>query len=544
MTQMTGGDAIVRMLHRHGTDTLFGLPGYQSDHFFNALYDAQGTANHIRVINTRHEQGAGYMAYGYARASGRVGVCSVVPGPGMLNATAALATAYATGARVLCLAGQNATGSIGRGLGQLHEIPDSLGILQRLTKWSARAEHPGQVPELINEAFRQLNTGRPRPVALEVPLDMLGGRSNVTLLDAPQAYTKIQPGADEIALAVQLLAGAKHPMIFVGGGANGAGDDLRALAEHLQAPVVSNSNGKGLLSDAHPLSIPLTGGHRLWPQADVVIAVGTRFSGPSQGWGQDANLKVIRIDLDPIEMNRVQPPALGILADAGATLSALRAALIPNTPARASRSAEMNAFKEELQDGFAQIQPQHDFNHALRAALPEDGLFVEELTQVGYASRYMLPMYRERGFIHSGYQGTLGFGFATALGAKVAYPDSPVLSINGDGGFMYNVQELATAAQHKINLVAVVFADGAFGNVQRMQRNEHNGRVIGSTLHNPDFVKLAEAFGIASERVNTPSDLQAAITRGFARKQPTLIEVPVGEMASPWKHVILGRVRP
>ena len=544
MQTLSGGTALVKMLRRHGIHTMFGLPGYQSDHLFNALYDAQGTPDAIRVINTRHEQGAAYMAYGFARATGGVGVCSVVPGPGMLNATAALSTAYATNARVLCLAGQNTVAGIGRGMGMLHEIPDSLGILRGLTKWVMRAEHPSQIPELVNEAFKQMNSGRPRPVALEMPMDVLAMKAPVQLLDAPSSYARPKPDDQQIAEAAALLGKAQHPLILIGGGAEHASAELLAVAEMLQAPVVANSSGKGTLSEKHHLSFSGPGGHKLWAQADVVLALGTRMVQPGVGWGTDENLKIIRVDLDPVELRRVINPTVGIVADVRETLSALITALPAQNTPRPSRLAELIALKEDLNEEFSRVQPQHEFNAALRSALPDDGIFIEELTQVGYAARYMLPIYQPRGFIHSGYQGTLGYGFATSLGVKVAFPDKAVLSISGDGGFMYNVQELATAVQHNIALVSVVFVDGAFGNVKRMQSVDHGGRVIASALHNPDFVQLAQAFCARGVRAHTPAEMASAIREGFAHAGPTIIEVPVGEMSDPWRHILMPKVRP
>src|ERR1700757_3149807 len=251
MARMTGGGALVEMLRRHGVETIFALPGVQNDALFVAFYDA-GQALH--VIHTRHEQGAAYMAFGYARASGKVGAYAVVPGPGLLNTTAALATAYATNTPVLCISGQVASDLIGRGFGLLHEIPDQLGILQRLTKWAARIEHPTQTGKLVNEAFRQLRDGRPRPVGLEIPPDVLALATEVTLPAPDAALPATQPDPDQIAEAARLLAAAKKPLIFVGGGALDAGEEVRATAEILQAPVISFSGGKGIVSDRHYLA--------------------------------------------------------------------------------------------------------------------------------------------------------------------------------------------------------------------------------------------------------------------------------------------------
>ena len=541
MTQLTGGQALVAMLHRHGIDTLFGLPGYQNDALYNALYDVQGTPQAIRVVHTRHEQGAAYMAYGYAKSTGRVGAFAVVPGPGMLNTTAALSTAWAANAPVLCITGQIPSNTIGKGTGQLHEIPDSQAVLRSLTKWSMRVDKAADLPALVDEAFRQLNTGRPRPVALEVPLDILANPAEVTLTTPPAGYARQAPDPAAIREAAQMLASAKNPLIVVGGGADAVGDALRELAEHLQAPVVHTSSGHGVLSDKHYLSLPGPGGHALWPQTDVVLAIGTRFQQPTR-WGVDNNLKIIRVEIDPEELPRSAAATLNIGADAGLTVAALNSALA-GTPARASRQEQMGALREELDEKFSQIQPQHSFIGAIRGALPDDGIFVEDLTQVGYASRYMLPVYHARGQINSNYQGTLGYGFGAALGVKVANPDKAVLCVNGDGGFMYNVQELATAVQHGIGLVTVVFSDGAFGNVQRMQKRDHGGRVIATELRNPDFVALAQAYGAAGVRVRTPGELAAAIAVAFKRAGPTLIDVPVGEMDPPWEYIMMPPVR-
>src|SRR5437870_3396817 len=242
MTRMTGGKALVEMLRRHEVDTIFALPGVQNDALFVAFYDA-GEA--LRVIHTRHEQGAAYMAFGYARASGKVGAYAVVPGPGLLNTTAALSTAYATNAPVLCISGQIPSDLIGRGFGLLHEIPDQLRILQTLTKWAARINHPTETGRRVNEAFRQLRDGRPRPVALEMPLDVMALETEVGLPAAEQPPAVTMPDPELIDKAASLLAEAKKPLMFVGGGAVTAGEEVLALAEILQAPVVSFTGGKG-----------------------------------------------------------------------------------------------------------------------------------------------------------------------------------------------------------------------------------------------------------------------------------------------------------
>jgi acetolactate synthase-1/2/3 large subunit len=540
MTRMTGGAALVEMLVRHRIDTLFALPGVQNDALFVALYDAGDV---LKVIHTRHEQAAAYMALGYARASGKPGAFAVVPGPGLLNTTAALATAYATNAPVLCISGQIPSDLIGRGFGLLHEIPDQLGILERLTKWAARINHPSETGKLVNEAFRQLGDGRPRPVALEMPLDIMAMNAAVDLPVPGGVPSPPVPDPERIEQAAALLSAAKAPLIYIGSGAMAAGAAVLALAERLQAPVVTYSGGKGVVSDRHYLSQNLLAGHELWKTADVVLALGTRLNPPQTRWGFDANIKLIRVDLDPIEITRIVKPAVGIVADAGDAAAALLAA-VKGGPARPSRQAELDGLKAKTAATLAEkLGPQCEYLAAIRAELPDDGIYVEDLTQVGYVGRLAFPVYRPRTYIHSGYQGTLGYGYATALGAKVARPDVPVVSVCGDGGFMYNVQELSTAALFGIDAIAIVFADGAYGNVRRMQKNDYGNRLIATELQNPNFPKMAESFGVTGVKTTSPEGLRRELAAAIKRRGPSLIEVAVGEMPDPWPTLIMPRLR-
>jgi len=538
---MTGGQALVGALRLHGVDTVFGLPGVQLDHLFNAFHDQR---NAVRVVHPRHEQGAAYMAFGYAQASGRVGTYAVVPGPGVLNTTAALSTAYACNAPVFCVTGQIHSPFIGKGTGQLHEIPDQLAVLRSLTKWADRATHPTQIPGLTREAFRQLGSGRIRPVALETPPDVFQMEAEVDLGLPGEPDAAPVPDPDLIAKAAKMLGEAKAPVIFIGSGCWEAGQPLLQLAEMLQAPIVISRNGIGAVDDRHYLAQRLHAGHELWAKADVVLGVGTRLMPMIPSWGMDGDLKVIRIDLDPVEIARAGRPEVGIVADARDALAALVDAVARTNAKRASRKDEMEALKARMIRRYeTELGPQMAYLKVLRDALPEDGIFVEELTQVGYVGRIGFPGYRPRSYITSGYQGTLGFGYATALGAKVACPDRPVLSINGDGGFMFNVQEMATAVLHGINVVAVVFNDGAYGNVQRMQRELHGNRVIATELRNPDFVKLAESFGANAARADTPEALGQAIRRAFAEPAPWLIDARMAIVPDPWAMMNLSRAR-
>jgi acetolactate synthase-1/2/3 large subunit len=537
---MSGGDAVVRSLIGHGITSLYCLPGVQSDHLFNALFDAD---DRINVVHTRHEQGAAYMALGAALATGRPAAYSVVPGPGFLNSTAALVTAYSTGAKVFALIGQIPSRGIGKGLGYLHEIPDQLGILRTLTKWADRAESPQAAPDLVARAFQQLHSGRPRPVGLEVPPDMLSAKAEVALAPPLAAEPAAPLDEDAIAQAAQTLAAAECPLIFVGGGALDASAEVQALAERLAAPVIGFRRGKGVLDNRHVLSLPLPGGHALWAKADVVLAVGTRMFLPLSAWGTDDKLKIIRVDIDPAEFGRMRAPATGLAGDAAAILRRLDQHLEKRAPMDKARVAAIRAVKEQVAADFEKLGVIRDFLQAIRDALPDNGVLVDELTQVGYAGRVAYEARGPRTYISSGYQGTLGWGIATALGARHALGPTPVVAISGDGGFMFNVQEFSTAVRHRIPVVVILFNDGAYGNVRNAQRHEHGNRMVGTDLLNPDFMKLAGSFGIGSYRAKDPPALRKALETALAKNEPALIEVPVGDLADPWQFIDMAKVR-
>ncbi len=527
MAEMTGGQAIVQSLKQYGVDTIFALPGVQLDNIFNALYDEQ---DNIHVYHTRHEQATAYMAMGYAQSTGKVGVCLVVPGPGLLNTTAALSTAYATNTPVLVISGQINSDMIDKGYGQLHEIPNQLQMIASVTKWAARIDSPQEAPALVREAFKQLNTGRPRPVEIEMAPDIMGLVADVELLGPTNGYERPGGDPDKLEEAARMLGNAKKPVIFAGTGVLGAGEELLALAELLQAPVVASSGGKGVISDKHYLSQTSTAAYELWMETDCALAVGTRFNTPISRWGIDGDLKTIHIDIDPEEIGRLHKPNVGIVADAKAALADLVDRTAKHNVKRESRKEELEALDAKVRDMLWEVQPQAGYTEAMRNTLPDDGIYVSEMTQVGYFSRDGFPVYNPRSFVHCGYQGTLGFGYATALGVQVGNPDKKVISINGDGGFLFTAQELSTAVHHNIPLVAVVFVDDAYGNVKRIQKNQYGGRTIASDLHNPDFVKYAESFGMPGYKAESPEQLSEAIEDAWKQDGPALIEVPIGEV--------------
>ena len=544
---MTGGTAIASQLIVNGVDTVFGLPGAQMYPFFDAL---QQRSDAIRTYGARHEQGTAYMAFGYARSTGKPGICSVVPGPGLLNATAALATAMGANAPVLCVTGQVPSQFIGRGRGHLHELRDQLATIKGLVKWAVRIERPADAPAIVNEAFRQMLSGRPGVVCIEMAWDLMAAHEPVVLL--PPAVIEPAHPASQTAIdaAAALLAAAKAPMLFTGSGAQHASREVLALAEALDAPVTAFRGGRGVVAEDHPLGISCAAALKLWPECDAAIGIGTRMELPFMRWTGMTTLidrpvappHLIRVDIDPVEMTRLIPH-VAIIADSAEGSARLCEAvrrIRKNTAAVASkRRARIADVAAATRVAIEKIQPQMSYLDVIRAVMPRDGLLVEELCQVGFTSTYGYPVYEPRTYISCGFQGTLGFGFPTALGVKAAHPDKAVVSITGDGGFMFGVQELATAVQEGIGLVTVLFNNSSFGNVLRDQRERFGNRTIGAVLQNPDFQMLAKSFGMACARVTSPDELRPALAAALAAAKPALIEVmvPQGSEASPWEFI-------
>jgi acetolactate synthase-1/2/3 large subunit len=536
MSSMTGGQALVQTLKREGVEVVFGLPGVQMDWAFDALWEERES---IRVIHTRNEQATSYMADGYARSTGKIGVCMMVPGPGLLNAMAGLSTAYASNSQVLCIAGQIATHHLGQERGALHEIKDQLDTIKAVTKWAARAMSPQEVTQVVHDAFIQLNTGRSRPVEIEVPHDIFA-RTDDVILSEPGISDRQAVNTDLLDQAAKLLGEADNPLIFVGGGsvAKGTSGQLEELSMLLQAPTIMSPNGKGALSSRHYLAHPTIAAYDLIEKADVILAIGTRFVLPGPvSWPVSSEQKLIRIDIDPEEINRNIEPDLSIIGDAVESIDYLAVKVEMYNKKRLSRQNEMLQIREKTKQTLEGMSPLGLYSQAIRDELPDDGILVTEMTQVGYYSYQGFPVYSPRTYITPGYQGTLGYGFSTALGVKVGNPDKTVISIAGDGGFMFGVQEMSTMVQNGINLITIVFNDGAYGNVRRTQSDMFGGRHIASNLENPDFLKLAESFGVTARRAAGPSALKAQIRESILANEPTLIEVPMKSNPSTFAHL-------
>ncbi|MEE2746495.1 MAG: thiamine pyrophosphate-dependent enzyme [Pseudomonadota bacterium] len=541
MTRMSGATALIKSLKQYGIDTIFALPGAQLDPIFDALYHEKES---IKVIQSRHEQGTAYMAFGFSQSTGRVGTNLVVPGPGLLNAAAGLSTAFACGAKVLCLAGQIPSKFISQGIGQLHELSDQPGSVASVTKWRDRVEKVEDTPQKVREVFKHLNTGRVQPVLLEMAPDIMAMETDVSLIDPVTSYSEVdpQPDPDLIEKAAAFLGNSENPGIFIGGGIWGAEDSLLALAEELQAPVFVSPHGHGAIDSRHYLCQNLLCAKEIWDDIDVILAVGTRYQAPAS-WSNSDTKKLVRIDIDANQSVSIAPPDVHIISSARSSLKLLAGRIQRHNRKRGSRFEELNALKTEVMNRFNSVEPQFSYNNVIREELPEDGIAVFGVTQLGFAAWFGFPTYKPRTLIHPGYQGTLGYAFPTALGAQVANPSKKVVAVSGDGGFMFNLQELSTAVKYNINVVTIVMNDGAFGNVKRNQKEDYGGRMIGVELENPDFMKLADSFGVMGQRVDSPEGLKKALNNSFKEDGPCLIEVTVGEMPSMWEHMPLVRAK-
>lgn len=531
MAKMTGGQAIVDSLIANGINQVFGVPGAQLDYSFSAMYDR---SDEISIIHTRHEQGAAYMAYGFAQSTGRVGAFFVVPGPGLLNATAAISTGYACNTPMMCISGQIPSDKINMGTGQLHEIRDQIEIAEKITKFARRIDNPEDTPSTMARAFNELSSGRIRPVEIEMAMDIMAKQENVPDAITIKKRAPRIPKDKTIKKAAEMLQNAKRPVLFIGGGTLDASEEVRELVKALKAPVVPSVNALGVVDARDEYAYPPVAGHYFWKDADVVIGIGTRMTPQLDGWGVDDNLKVIRLDIDAIEMQIFGLPDVGIECDAAEGAKALTEAL---GDCEAKWPSEVLAdIREEVTKEINIMAPQVEYLNVIREELPEDGHLVCDLTQMGYASRDAFPVYNPRTYLYPSYQGTLGHSYATGLGVQVAHPTKKVVTIAGDGGFMFNVQELATAAQFNIPMTCIVFNDNAYGNVKRIQQRSHDGREIASDLQNPDFVKLGESFGVKSCRTNSSEGMRTALKEALEHDGPNLIEVQMDldDIPAPW----------
>ncbi|MFL5693724.1 MAG: thiamine pyrophosphate-binding protein [Ktedonobacteraceae bacterium] len=533
MSLLTGAQATIATLRAHGVNTIFGIPGVHT----LSLYDGMRVEPGLRHILARHEQGAGFMAEGYARISGQVGVACTITGPGVTNVATPVASAYSDSIPLLVISTSLPRAASGQQRGALHEIKHQLGVMESLAGWTRAVDFVEEIPTALQDAMRALRAGRARGAYLQIPLDLLDLQAEMEIPDAVPCIP-VTPSAKAIAAAAQVLRESRRPLIIAGAGvtAAGANDQLIMLAELLNAPVLLGPKSHDVLPSDHPLAISTTGYsfaaalNDLTRACDAVLVVGSKLGSVRTGGGRlvlPANL--VHIDIDPAEMGRNYPASVKVVADARLALEALLHELESAFPAeRPARTAEIAATRAALAAHAARLFGEDvALLDGVRAALPRDGVVVADMTMLGYASATYLPVYEPRTYIHPTELCTIGCGLPTALGAKVAAPERPVVALCGDGGFLLNVGELATAVQEKIDIVIVLFNDSTYTAVKNGQSARYGGRYISTDLVAPDYVALARAFGAEGVRAYDVHELQEAISAAQSRPGTTLIEVPL-----------------
>lgn len=522
----TCGEQLMSLLTSYGVDTVFGIPGVHTLELYRGL-----AKSGIRHIGVRHEQGAGFMADGYARISGRPGVCVLITGPGVTNAATAIAEAYADSSRVLMISSVNAIADLGMGRGHLHEIRSQEAATAPLTGFSATALSLEEVPELVARAFAQLYSGRPRPAHIALPIDLLGRPAGFSTA-ARLVPTPPAPGEAHVAQAAELMRKARRPVMIVGGGAVDAAADTTRLAERLGAGVILTRAGKGIVPAAHDLNLGATltrpATRAILKSADLVVAIGTELA-PADHWVERLELggKLIRIDVDPENLVRDYPPAAALLGDAGAAARMLLQALgpKPNAPAGFDGGDTLSRTRRENVAVLTAKQRKHAaILDLLAEMLPEDGFVAADSTQLAYTGNAYFPCHRPRSWFFPVGYGTLGFALPAAIGAKLAAPQRPGAVIVGDGGFLFTVQELATAVELRLPLAILLWNNDAYGQI-RDDMIETGIPALGVGLQNPDFLALARAFGCHAVRPDSLTALRGALGAAFAADLPTVIEL-------------------
>jgi thiamine pyrophosphate-dependent acetolactate synthase large subunit-like protein len=524
---VSGGEAVIRTLQRAGVEVVFGMPGVDN----LPIYDALLEADSLRHILVRHEQGAGFMADGYARAARRLGVCLTTTGPGALNAATPLAAAHADGSPVLLIASQTESNLIGRGKGPSHDMRDQLGVFRSITTWARRVDRVEVIPHALQQAIRATQRPRPGPAYLEIPADVLAARADVRY-PPWRARRRPRPSVADVRTAVAWLAASERPVVIAGGGVrwSAASAELTQLAERLGAPVLTTTAGKGAISENHPLSFGVCWGR--WStaddviaQADMVLAVGTRLGAmDTRSWSLRLPDRLIHLDIDPTEIGRNYPAQLGLVGDARATLRLLLDAFGPVSE-RPCRPPWLRV-DEYRDEAVASLRGRPELNMVqdIASALPPSCLIINDAPTLGY---WLMAFWRAStpdSFMAAAF-GSLGFAFPAALGARVAEPDRPILVVCGDGGLLFTSQEMATAIREALPVVVLVINDASYGSVRIIQQQQFDGRTSQVQLTNPDFLGFAQSFGFAAVRISKPSQVVKAVRDALGTRVPQLIEL-------------------
>ena len=522
----------MQLLAAYEVDTVFGMAGTMTVE----LYRGIGRAG-IRHVQCRNEQGASLMADGYARATGKPGVCTIIAGPGVTNAATGIAQAYCDSQPMLVLSGACLTRSHGKGWGAIHELDDQAAVTAGFTGFSAMVRYPEELPELIARAYGMFRGSRPRPVHLSLPRDVLPEMVDGNW-KTRRAPSRPMPDPDAIEEAAARLSQARRPLILVGGGAVGSGKELTDIAERIGAPVLSTNAGKGIFPESHALSLGCSivqqPSQQALAEADVVLLVGSQVApGDHFLHHLDIGGAIIRIDIDPAELTSLYPAAVPIQADARAAMLALAAALA-RRPVTSQRSEGESRVRDTLRANAAAMTELERLHarlwSVLRAALPANTIVMGDATQLVYTGSFAMPMETERCWYYSGTYCALGVALPMAIGAKIGAPHRPVIAVAGDGGFMFTVNELATAAEERLALPVIVWNNDALMAIVE-QMDQHQIPRIGVEPKSPDFLGLAQSLGCHATRPSSAEALAQAVRAALAADRPTLIEV---RQDSPW----------
>lgn len=529
----TGAELAISVLEAHGVEVVFGIPGVHT----LALYDALRSSK-LRHILPRHEQGAGFMADGYARATGKPGVAMVITGPGVTNIATPIGEAYADSSPVLVISSNVERAHLDDMRGNLHDLKDQRGVMAAVTKWNSRAMSAADVPITLDEAFRHLATGRPQPVHVEIPLDVLDEPAQFSGRAPSQQQAPVEPSPEIVDDAGQRLLAAQRPLIYCGGGAisANASEAITRLADLLDAPVLTSIMGKGAIPDDHPLSLgalwkPGNAIDDLVRDADLMIVFGSKLGvQATHDFALPLAAELIRVDIDPRELSLNARPSIPILADARRTAEALveRLAALPPRAHPARRAIARTA--RTAAEPTAWHAERRDYVDALRRAIPRDGILAADMTQMAYVACDLYPVYEPRTFMFPSGYGTLGFSLSAAIGAKAGRPEAMVVCVIGDGGFQYTMGDLGCAVQERMALPIVIFNDSTYSAVKEAQKESRGGRYIAVDMVNPDYVELAKAYGIPGVRATSPAMLEREIANAAERDLPTIIDVPI----EPW----------
>ena len=526
---ITCGEAAMRLLTKYGVDTVFGIPGVHTLDYCRELRNGP-----IRHIQVRNEQGAGFMADGYARGARSPGVALVISGPGVTNALTAIGQSWADSIPVLLISSETDSSSHGKGWGALHEIPDQRAVTAQLTALSARAKSPEDVPELFGKAFGIFSSQRPRPVHISIPIDVLAQPVSEEWI-AMKLPKRAQPNSDDIKAAANMLRSAKRPLLMVGGGAVDASAPVRKLVEILQTPVVCSTAGKGIVPDGHPLSLNAS---TVRPEvqsfistSDVILAVGTELAETDSFVDSlDIRGEIIRIDLDPRKLNDQYPSTIGIMADANASMQALldEGGYKPKRQEKRIYT-ELEKIKQKIIGNLTDSEKQHmRLLNALADQMPDDTFYAGDICQLVYTGAFGMKVSSPGCWSYPAGYCALGCGLPNAIGAKLAQPDRHVVCLTGDGGFMFTVQELIVASEEKLGIPIIIWENGGLKQIQDDMKSR-SIPLVGVEGGNPDFIRLSESMGCDGIIAESLDHVTETVLSGFSKDRPTLIIIREGE---------------